>query len=90
MTYLLDTHALIWFLDSDPALSATAKSIIEDDGSIVQVSIVSLWEIAIKTSINKLVLTYSLDEILREMTAMNMNVLAVSFEVTGGMIGQCL
>jgi PIN domain nuclease of toxin-antitoxin system len=27
MKYLLDTHALIWFLEGDERLTATAKSI---------------------------------------------------------------
>jgi len=30
MKYLLDTHTLIWFLENNPKLSATAKTIIED------------------------------------------------------------
>jgi len=33
MAYLLDTHALIWFLEGDEQLSATAKEIICDDNS---------------------------------------------------------
>ena len=30
VSLLLDTHALLWFLDDDPQLSATAKGLIED------------------------------------------------------------
>jgi PIN domain nuclease of toxin-antitoxin system len=48
MTLLLDTHALIWFLENNPALSSKAKSLIEDSKNEVFVSIISLYEIAIK------------------------------------------
>ena len=56
MTYLLDTHALIWFLENDPQLPQTTRNQIETTPTIF-VSIVSLWEIAIKTNIAKLTLS---------------------------------
>ena len=51
--YLLDTHALLWFLDKSENLSKKALSKITSDKK-VYVSVVSLWEIAIKRSIKKL------------------------------------
>ncbi len=57
MQYLLDTHALIWFLDGNTELSAKARTTIEDVNNAISVSIASLWEIAIKVSIGKLELT---------------------------------
>lgn len=48
MNYLLDTHILIWFLSGDKNLSSKAIKAIESDEAINFVSIVSLWEIAIK------------------------------------------
>lgn len=51
MRFLLDTHALLWFLDESPQLSAHARSLIEAAGSQPLVSIASLWEIAIKISV---------------------------------------
>ena len=53
MRYLLDTHAILWFLAKDNSLSSNAKEIIEQNES-VYVSIASLWEISIKYSIKKL------------------------------------
>jgi len=47
--YLLDTHTLLWFLQGNPRLSPKAKGLVEDQGNRVLVSIVSCWEIAIKT-----------------------------------------
>ena len=54
MKLLLDTHALLWFLADDPRLSAAAKEVIEDPANERWLSGVSLLEIAIKVSINKL------------------------------------
>ena len=53
MKYLVDTHAALWFLSDDDALSQKAKEIIESSQN-VYISAASLWEIAIKYSINKL------------------------------------
>ena len=47
MKVLLDTHTLLWFLRDDPALSATAKAIIEDPANEKRVSVATCWEIAI-------------------------------------------
>lgn len=57
MNYLLDTHAFLWFIDGNPILSAKTKKAIQNPELMKFVSIVSLWEIAIKTSKNKLILT---------------------------------
>ncbi len=60
MKYLLDTHALLWFLDDSPQLSARARSLIEAGDSQAIVSAASLWEIAIKISTGKLSLSQPL------------------------------
>jgi PIN domain nuclease of toxin-antitoxin system len=54
MTYLLDTHALFWFLRTPASLPAGVRTLIEDDRSTLAVSLVTPWEIAIKTSAGKL------------------------------------
>ncbi len=54
MNLLLDAHALLWFLNNDPQLSATAKALIEDPGNHKLVSIATCWEIAIKVGLKKL------------------------------------
>jgi PIN domain nuclease of toxin-antitoxin system len=54
MNLLLDTHALLWFLNNDPALSATAKALIEDPANHKFVSVATCWEIAIKVGLKKL------------------------------------
>ena len=54
MKNLLDTHTLIWFLNGDEQLSLQARKAIEKRGSINFISIASLWEMSIKTSLGKL------------------------------------
>jgi PIN domain nuclease of toxin-antitoxin system len=51
---LLDTHALIWWLIGDPALSAAARAGIAAPDNEVFVSAASAWEIATKFRIGKL------------------------------------
>ena len=56
MTYLLDTHALLWSIGQSSLLSATVRDVIRDRANEVVVSAVSLWEISLKYGIGKLVL----------------------------------
>jgi PIN domain nuclease of toxin-antitoxin system len=51
---LLDTHTLLWFLRDDPSLSEPAKAMIVDPANHKFVSVASCWEIAIKSTRNKL------------------------------------
>ena len=51
---LVDTHALLWWLTDDPALSPAARDAIADPVSEPFVSAASVWEIAIKRSLGKL------------------------------------
>lgn len=54
MELLLDTHALIWFLNGDDRISVKVKREIENPENSKIVSIASIWEIAIKISFGKL------------------------------------
>jgi PIN domain nuclease of toxin-antitoxin system len=51
---LVDTHALLWWLDDAPTLSPAAREAIADPGNEPLVSTASVWEIAIKRSLGKL------------------------------------
>jgi PIN domain nuclease of toxin-antitoxin system len=51
---LLDTHALLWWLDGDPRLSQPATSAIGTPSTRVFVSAASAWEITTKVRIGKL------------------------------------
>jgi PIN domain nuclease of toxin-antitoxin system len=54
MNLLLDTHAFLWFCQDDPALSATAKALIENPANRKLVSVASCWEIAVKAGLGKM------------------------------------
>ena len=54
MTYLLDTHTLIWALTDFEKLSVNAQNILENRSNSVVVSTLSFWEMSIKRSIRKL------------------------------------
>jgi PIN domain nuclease of toxin-antitoxin system len=51
---LLDTHVLIWFFNGDSLLSEKAKQVIIESQNQKFVSMASVWEVAIKISLNKL------------------------------------
>ena len=61
MKYLLDTHALIWYLDDNHLLSKKVKSMLCDPKNTFIVSIVSIWEIAIKLNSKKMSINYDVD-----------------------------
>lgn len=63
MKYILDTNALIFYLYNPEQLSKAAVDIVHNGDNKIYVSIVSLWEIAIKTSIGKLEIKNSMEEI---------------------------
>ncbi len=54
MTYLLDTHVLLWTIGRSTELSVPAREIIEDPRNRVLVSTVSLWEASLKYGLGKL------------------------------------
>jgi PIN domain nuclease of toxin-antitoxin system len=51
---LLDTHAFLWWLAGDDALSVQARTAIGDARNTVFVSAATAWEIATKVRIGKL------------------------------------
>jgi len=51
---LLDTHALLWWLSDNTALTKTARKTIADTKNALIVSAASAWEIAIKVRLGRL------------------------------------
>lgn len=62
MKYLLDTHAILWYLFDSENLSKTALEIINNE--FCYYSKVSLWEIAIKQTRNLLQYENSIQDII--------------------------
>ena len=81
MKLLLDTHAFLWFVGGDEALSSRGRLAIEDLENHKLVSMVSLWQIAIKNSIGKLDLEKPFEQLIPEQLQ------ASGFEVLGMSIG---
>lgn len=54
MRYLLDTHALLWWMTDDPRLSSRVRESIADERNAILVSAASAWEIATKYRLGKL------------------------------------
>lgn len=54
MNILIDTHILIWMQTGDERLPIEWREILENPTHAKSISIVSLWEISIKTNIGKL------------------------------------
>lgn len=67
---LLDTHALIWWLAGDEALSRRARDAIADEANEIVVSAASAMEIATKFRIGKLpgaaLLAQNFEEVIAE------------------------
>jgi len=54
LTYLLDTHVVLWALTDPTRLGRTARDVIENRSSRLTVSAVSAWEITTKHRLGKL------------------------------------
>ena len=63
MRLLLDTHALIWFLEDDPKLSQRARAAIGDAGNRRSISDATAWEAGIKHALGKLRLPVPYEEL---------------------------
>ena len=71
MKYLLDTHTLLWFLKGDKKLNDKARGLIDNPRNAKFLSIASLWEIAIKVSLKKLVLDKPFERLFPEQLHFN-------------------
>lgn len=71
MSALLDTNAFLWFISGNDRLSDTARNYITDFNNELSLSIASLWEIAIKTSIGKLELLKPFDQLIPDQLEKN-------------------
>lgn len=54
MRVLLDTHVFLWWVEGDRALPAKARAALADQESECLISLVSVWELAIKAGLGKL------------------------------------
>lgn len=79
MDFILDTHAFIWFINgSELPISVVSK--IKNVDNRCFISIASLWEIAIKTSLGKLKVESNFDAIKEFLVSNNIEILPITFE----------
>ncbi len=76
--FLLDTHAFIWLSENDPNLPNSLREMI-DLADTVYLSIVSLWEMAIKLNLGKLSLKRSYETIEQELESSDISLLPITF-----------
>lgn len=82
MTYLVDTHIIIWALFEPDRLSNDIKQILENDTDLKAVSGISLWEISLKYSLGKLELSeLNPDQVLEAIRESGFEVLELSSEL---------
>lgn len=76
MRILLDTHIMLWFLNDDPKLAPKIQEEIEECNQVF-VSIISLWEVAIKLNIGKLKLGLDFRDLSKALDDSNITILNV-------------
>jgi PIN domain nuclease of toxin-antitoxin system len=65
MNYLLDTHTVLWCAANSTHLSENARRTLLDSAGHCFVSIVSAWEVAIKSSLGKMDIIGGVSEFYR-------------------------
>ena len=79
MKLLLDTHALIWFVEGNATLSETARQQIIQPNNAKFVSIISFWEMMIKINLGKLTIKMEFSELHRYLLEHSIQILPLQF-----------
>lgn len=66
MKILLDTHIALWIVSEPDALSSSARDSIER-ASEIRLSVVSPWELVIKSALGKITLLRPVEDIAKEL-----------------------
>ena len=77
MKYLLDTHTALWALEEKEKLSQAVRVLMDDVSVPLCISTVSVWEIAIKTSIGNLDFAGGSDSFLEKMQQNGVEILCL-------------
>jgi PIN domain nuclease of toxin-antitoxin system len=80
MAYLLDTHAILWFMAGDELLPIKSKNLIQDFRNVCFVSIASLWEITIKIQKEKLKLDFPLAHFFDYLASNQIEIIGINQE----------
>lgn len=81
MRLLLDTHAFLWFMSGDARLSGAALRAIEGSDGEWWLSTASIWEMAIKSSLRRLMLPARASDYIAEKVQRGLQILAIDWPV---------
>lgn len=71
MKLLLDTHTFIWWSSEPEKLSSDVLAYLDDEDNELILSVVSVWEIQIKSQLGKLKLNVPLEELVESQRQAN-------------------
>ena len=81
MRFLLDTHVMLWVAhDERGHLPKPMRDAVDDENSELIVSVVSIWEMAIKHRLGRLLLPCPLDESPALLAAARLNILELDVD----------
>lgn len=80
MTYLIDTHVLIWYATGNPQLNPLFVREIQNTDNIIILSKASLWEIAVKVSLGKLSIGIPFSELEEYLVEKKIDTLEFDFQ----------
>src|SRR5215211_6752578 len=81
MKLLLDTHAFIWWATEPEKLSPKAQSLLADASNSLLLSVVTVWEMQIKSQLGKLKLNLPLRGLVEDQQSVNgLRVIAIELE----------
>lgn len=77
MNYLIDTHTLLWLLDDELAIPTSTLNQLRNPDNNLFVSIASLWEISIKRSLGKLIISRPAEIIVDELGSLGIVIVSI-------------
>src|SRR5262245_25196579 len=88
MRHLIDSQSLIWYVDQDQLLTATAHATITDPNNQLRLSAATIWEIAIKVGLKKLLLSLPYQQWMNKAIAdLSLSVLPITVEYADAQAG---
>ena len=80
MRLLLDTHTLIWHFDDNASLSPSVKRSINDPENELFISVASVWELSLKTSLGKLRIEIPIHDLITGYIQTGTSLLSITLE----------
>ncbi len=81
MRLLLDSHAFVWYTLNDNKLDLATRQLIQQPNQQVYLSLVSIWEMVIKSNLGKFPLSLPVVEfVLKRCTSYNFELLPLTSE----------